>query len=125
MLIPSPWTQSVSRLEAHGVESVLALMKEHGIGPDEKTFDIIIKRHVLGGNFEHALQALFELDDRSLKATLQSAESVIKLACEFRYPRLALDVAEAFEASSVRRLDSTAWMDILIASSHMLWVRLF
>lgn len=100
-------------------------MKELKMDPDEQTFDILIKRHILSENFEHALQKLMEVDGRQLSPTLESAQSVIILACESGHPRLALDLAEAFDSSSVRRLDNVVWTKLLIASSQVLWVRGF
>lgn len=98
-------------------------MKQFNITPNEITYEIIIFRYTESGNLELALQYLAEMGTRGLSPTLKTAGSIINTANRRGFPRLALDLADAFEQSSVRRLEGSVWMECLIASSDALFVR--
>jgi hypothetical protein len=104
-------------------EGVLDLISQKGLAPNEHTYELVIKRHCDGYNLEHALQTLVDLEERGMQATLGTYQAIIALACNRGHPRLALDLAEAFEASSFRRLENTDWIPILIACAEDLYVR--
>jgi hypothetical protein len=69
-----------------------------------------------------AFKLLVEMEGRGLTPTLGTAEGVITLAAQRRMPRLALELAENFEASSVRRLGTNVWVSCLLSSSECLYV---
>src|SRR5262245_12147717 len=100
-------------------------MVEWNIDPDATAFAHVILRHVADDNLELALQRLTEMPAHNLTPTLDTVQRVIVLATQRGYPRLALDLATEFEASSVRRLDSAVWMNCLISSAEALYARRF
>jgi len=100
---------------------IIALMDKHGVDRDQRTYEHIILRYLEHSSIELALRYLAEMGERQLAPTLKTMEGIIYTACKLHLPRLALDLAEAFEDSSVRRLDTQVWMDCLIACATDLW----
>lgn len=97
-------------------------MDDSGIEHTEGTYALLIRRYLDDSNLEMAFKLLVEMEGRGLTPTLETAEGVITLAAERRMPRLALELAENFEASSVRRLNMHVWVDCLLSSSECLYV---
>ncbi|KAI0072660.1 hypothetical protein K474DRAFT_1667556 [Panus rudis PR-1116 ss-1] len=97
------------------------MMESYDIAPNQKTFEIYITRLLQSNNLEGALRTLGEMSKLGLSPSLRSAQGIISLACELSNPRLALDLAEAYESTSVRRLEGYIWMDILIASTELFY----
>ena len=97
-------------------------MKEAGIEHSEGSYTFLIRRYLDELNLEMAFKLLVEMEYRGLTPTLETAEGIITLAAQRRMPRLALELAENFEASSVRRLGTSAWVSCLLASSECLYV---
>ncbi|CAL1706575.1 unnamed protein product [Somion occarium] len=100
---------------------ILDLMEQYDIPPNNKTYELIISRMCEADNLESALQQLAEMNKLGLSPTLQTAEAIIRLACKLDSPRLALDLADAFEETAVRRLDGVVWMECLSASADALY----
>ncbi|GJE94436.1 hypothetical protein PsYK624_106060 [Phanerochaete sordida] len=97
------------------------LMLARGISPTEATYELLITNLARYDMFEFALQKLAEMGDAGLKPTLKIAQSIITMACDLGHPRLAVELAEGFERSSVRRLDGVVWVKCLIASAEALY----
>lgn len=97
-------------------------MAEYDIAPNHKTYELVIGRMTQADNLESALQRLAEMNRAGLTPTLQTAEMIIRLACKFDLPRLALDLADTFEDTAIRRLDGNVWMECLISSAGSLYV---
>lgn len=110
-------------LDSSHMWDTLESMGRFEISPNESTYELIILRYAEAGHVELALQFLSELGERGLSPTLKSAQSIILAACKMGFPRLALDLADAFEQTSVRRLDSGVWVNCLIACAESLYVR--
>ena len=101
---------------------ILEKMNSANIMPDGQTFQLMIRRFTKGENLEFALQCIYEMGARGLTLELTVAQDVIGLAAELGFPRLALDLAENFEATSVRRLSPETWMRCLTSSAEVLYV---
>ncbi|KAH9062448.1 hypothetical protein EDB87DRAFT_1787713 [Lactarius vividus] len=101
--------------------SVLKMMKEAGIEHTEGSYAFLIQRYLADSNLEMAFKLLVEMERRGLTPTLKTAEAIITLAAQRRMPRLALELAENFEASSVRRLGMDVWVSCLLSSSECLY----
>lgn len=101
---------------------LLDLMGEYSISPNQTTYEIIILRLVESENLELALQFLAEMNKLELGPTLKTMQAIINLACDIGYPRLALELADAFESTSVRRLESEVWMNCLACAAEHLYV---
>ena len=97
-------------------------MEASGIEPDATTYMLLIRRYTSVSNLEMALRLLVEMEGRELFPKLETAEEVIALAAARGQPRLAIDLAENFEASSIRRLGTQVWIQCLLASSESLYV---
>ena len=102
--------------------SVLRMMEDAGIEHTEGTYALLIQRYLDDLNLEMAFKLLVEMEGRGLTPTLKTAEDVIILAAQRRMPRLALELAENFEAASVRRLGTNVWVSCLLSSSECLYV---
>ncbi|EGO00063.1 hypothetical protein SERLA73DRAFT_88892 [Serpula lacrymans var. lacrymans S7.3] len=100
---------------------VLHKMEGMDISPNEHTYGLIIERFTAASQLELALQFMNEMGNRGFPPELPTAQSMIKLAAQQSFPRLALDLAENFEATSVRRLDTETWMTCLHSSSEVLY----
>ena len=97
-------------------------MEDGGIEHTEGSYALLIRRYLADSNLEMAFKLLVEMEGRGLTPTLKTAEDVIVLAAKRRMPRLALELAENFEASSVRRLGMHVWVSCLLSSSECLYV---
>jgi pentatricopeptide repeat protein len=100
----------------------LEMMQVAGIEHTESTYALLIQRYLDDSNLEMAFKFLVEMERRGLSPTLKTAEGVITLAAQRRMPRLALELAENFEASSVRRLSTHVWVSCLLSASESLYV---
>jgi len=98
------------------------MMEDAGMEHTEGIYALLIQRHLDDSNLEMAFKLLVEMEGRGLTPTLQTAEGVITLAARRRMPRLALELAENFEDSSVRRLGMHIWVSCLLSSSECLYV---
>jgi uncharacterized protein (DUF4213/DUF364 family) len=105
------------------LDDLLDDMERHGVAPNMQTYHHIILRYVEAHNLEMCLQCFAEMNARGLSSSLKSAQAVIELASSLGHPRLALDIAYAFESASVRKLEAQDWMQILDASAacHFVW----
>jgi hypothetical protein len=112
-------------LEMQHVWNILDIMANREIKPTEQTYEILILRHCTSSNLEHALRTMADLGEKGLSLTLAAAQGVISLACELGHPRIAYELAEAFSATSYRKLENADWYRILAASAEDLWVRIF
>lgn len=97
-------------------------MEDAGVEHTEGTYALLIKRYLSDSNLEMAFKLLVEMESRGLMPPLKTAEGVITLAAQKKMPRLALELAENFEASSVRRLNMHVWVSCLLSSSECLYV---
>lgn len=118
-----PFSQTMRYEAMHNMWKAWTLMLAHGIKPTEFSYEIFILFVCRHSNLELALQKLSEMGTADLTPSLKSAQAVISLACDMGQPRLAVELAEAFERSSVRRLDGVVWIKCLIASADALYVR--
>ncbi|KAG2079233.1 hypothetical protein BDR04DRAFT_1086392 [Suillus decipiens] len=111
------------RLHSTAMWDILGKMEAENITPNEQTFHLMIQRHIVSDkrNLEFVLQCLYELGNRGLVPDLTITQEVIGLAAELGFPRLALDLAENFEATSVRRLSPETWMRCLASSAEALY----
>lgn len=98
-------------------------MERYGVVPNTHTYYHIILRHAEARNLEMCLQCFAEMNARDVSPSLRTAQVVIELAASLGHPRLALDIAYAFEVASVRKLESQDWMHILDASTACHFVR--
>lgn len=101
---------------------IIQKMDAANIPPDGQTFQLMIRRFAAAENLEFALQCVYQMGTRGLALELTVAQDVIGLAAELGFPRLALDLAENFEATSVRRLSPETWMRCLASSAEVLYV---
>lgn len=90
--------------------------------PDAVAYEIVITQLCKAENLELALQKLAEMSQLQMHPTIRITQNIVKSACRIGLCRLAVDVAEAFEDSSPRRLDGTTWMKCLMASADALYV---
>lgn len=98
------------------------LIRQYGFDSDDQLYELLIGRIVGGQNLERALQCLNEMGEKGVRTTLKTVQGLIQLTCQLHQPRLALELALAFEETSVRRVDTKTWMSILIASSEAFYV---
>ncbi|KAH9892476.1 hypothetical protein C8Q73DRAFT_649226 [Cubamyces lactineus] len=113
--------KSSAPVEQSELHRVLKLMDEWSIQPNEITYEIIITRLARVQRLELALQYLAQLGRAGLSPTLTTASAIITTAADLGFPRLALDLALAFEETSVRRLDGEVWVDVLISCAEALY----
>ena len=100
------------------------MMEAWNIQPTEQTYEYVVKRLVDNERLESCLQMLAQLGRENLTPTLHTASMVVTCAVNLGYSRLALDLAESFERTSVRRLDAEVWCDILAGCAQSLYVSL-
>jgi pentatricopeptide repeat protein len=105
------------------LDDLLDRMGKAGLRANTHTHNHIILRHAEAQNLEMCLQCFAEMSEYNVSPSLKSAQGVIKLASGLGHARLALDLAYAFEASSVRKLEAQDWVHILAASTSCHFVR--
>ena len=98
-------------------------MLSFDIEPTETSYEILVGYYCRQGYFELALQKMAEMGDKGMVASLKLTQAVILLACDMNYPRLAIELANMFETSSIRRLDGSVWIKCLVAAAEGLYVR--
>ncbi|RPD57625.1 hypothetical protein L226DRAFT_503590 [Lentinus tigrinus ALCF2SS1-7] len=113
--------QALGSSEVPALLSYIKLMEEWSIRPNETTYEIIITRLVENQRLENALQYLSKLAPAGLSPTLRTAAAVVQCAADLGFPRLALDLADAFESTSIRRLESEVWVDVLVSCAEQLY----
>lgn len=101
---------------------VLRRMSELGVEPDTSTYVHVIRKFVRAGNLEMAILYLVEMEEKGLSPRLEIAEDIITLAASKGHPRLAIDLAVNFEASTIRALSSQVWIKCLISATDHLYV---
>lgn len=99
-------------------------MNERGM-VNSTTYDAIIKYYVEGDNPDMALHKLAEMNDQGMNPGLVTAQRLVVFVAEQGYPRLALDLAIAFESSSLRRIETETWIGLLAACADNLYVSFF
>lgn len=102
---------------------VIDKMSALSLTPDSSTYAGIISRYIASRNLEMALQFTFDMNSRGIAPDTYTAQNLIKLAAETGFPRLALDLARAFEESGIHRLDHEVWVQCLASSARALYVR--
>src|ERR1700743_889956 len=93
-------------------------MAEDNVPRNELTYHHIVSFYVSTRNLEMCIQLLDDMHRQHLTPTLPIVQGVIELSAELGEPRLALDMANSFEAASFRKLDSRTWMQILLGSAE-------
>ncbi|KZT21359.1 hypothetical protein NEOLEDRAFT_1150690 [Neolentinus lepideus HHB14362 ss-1] len=101
--------------------SVMDMMKENGVAPNAETYEILIERYIAGNNLERCMEIYAQAESGQAPLNVTTVEKLIVLAAESGYPRLACQMAEHFEARSVRSLNVTTWVKCLISSSDQLY----
>ena len=99
------------------------MMEEWSVLPNEYTYETIITLFAENHRIELALQFLAKLGPAGLSPTLKTATAVITSAANLGFPQLALDLADSFESTSVRRLEPEVWVDMLVSCAEALHVR--
>lgn len=99
-------------------------MEERNIVPNSTTYNLIISYFLEGENLPVALRRLAEMSDNGLLPSMQVAQRLTETAAELGHARLAIDLADAYEESAVRRLDNQTWVKLLVASGEALYVRI-
>ncbi|KAJ7703255.1 hypothetical protein B0H17DRAFT_922737 [Mycena rosella] len=100
---------------------ILKRMHELRVAPNSATYTILIARFVDDGNLEVALQYLHEMRAHGLHPEGAAAQAVIVLAANRGHPRLAVDLAVAFEAETVRKIEDSVWLACLHSSAAQLY----
>ncbi|KAK1232657.1 hypothetical protein PQX77_004219 [Marasmius sp. AFHP31] len=101
--------------------SVLQTMSEKGIEPNTATYSAIFRLFAHAGNFEMCLRHLHDMWAKGLEPELGAMEHIVLLAAKAGHPRLALDLVEKFQESSVRILSLDVWEECLKASAITQW----
>lgn len=98
-------------------------MNQFGIKPNVPIYSAIINCLVAQGNVEMAVQCVFSMKEQNVIPEIATAQDVVILAAECGYSRLAIELATYFESTSVRQLESSAWLSCLFSSARNLYVR--
>lgn len=97
-------------------------MEEHEVNPDSTTYMLIIQSLTSVGNLESSIRLLVEMEEKGLSPRVETAEDIVSLAALQGNPRLAIDLALNFDASSARRLGPEIWIKCLVSSAENLYV---
>lgn len=101
---------------------IVERMIELNITPNAQTFTLIMDRFIRAENLEMVVQYMGEMVNLGLVPELQTAHNIVILAAKLGHPRLAIEMANHFEDSSIRRLDNEVWLNCLIGSAEDLYV---
>lgn len=87
------------------------------------TYDFLLRSALASHRFETVLKLTTEMRMRGITASPQRMSAVVAIACQNAAPRVALEVAEAYERLAQREVEASAWADILRASADCHFVR--
>ena len=97
-------------------------MDAQGVERTLNTYNLMIKYYTEGRNIEAALRWLNEMGDHGYVPTVKVMQSLIKRVARRGHARLALDLAEAYEHTSGREVDSETWSAVLASCAETLFV---
>ncbi|KAJ3915441.1 hypothetical protein F5877DRAFT_48606 [Lentinula edodes] len=100
---------------------IIRAMEEMGVEPNATTYGLIISYFASAKNIENALRYLYVMKSKGTEPELRTLQLVVEIAADSGNARLALDLVNAFESDSVRRLESDVWVNCLTASASCLW----
>lgn len=113
--------QSIGGEHSDHLFEIVNMMEEQNF-INSASYDAIIDYYIEGDNLDMGLHKLAEMNDRGMNPNLPTAQRVILKAAEQGYPRLAMDLATAYENSSLRRIDSETWVNLLAACADNYYV---
>ncbi|KAF7315387.1 Methyltransf-25 domain-containing protein [Mycena indigotica] len=102
------------------LHSVLRRMENMEVPPNATTYALLISRFAQEQNLEVCLAYLREMQSAGLVPQLATIQSVIILAAEKGWPRLAIDLAESYERTT-RKVEDSVWHACLQASASQLY----
>lgn len=97
-------------------------MEEFNLTPNAAIYNYIINLFASSGNTEPALRYLQVMKDKNLAIDLHAFSVLVEAVARQGLPRLALDLIEAFEKETVRKVEPSVWMTVLASASNALWV---
>ncbi|KAJ3749045.1 hypothetical protein DFH05DRAFT_1439569, partial [Lentinula detonsa] len=100
---------------------IIRAMEEMGVEPNAATYSLIISYFASAKNIEAALRYFHAMKRKGIEPELRTLQLIVQIAADSGHARLALDVLNAFESDSVRRLESDVWINCLTASASCLW----
>ncbi|KAJ3992641.1 hypothetical protein F5050DRAFT_1787455 [Lentinula boryana] len=100
---------------------IIRAMEEMGVEPNAATYSLIITYFASAKNIEAALRYFHAMKRKGIEPELRTLQLIVQAAADSGHARLALDVLNAFESDSVRRLESDVWINCLTASASCLW----
>jgi pentatricopeptide repeat protein len=98
-------------------------MLANDIRPNIVSYELLIERLTEDRNLEMAVFMLKDMESQELAPSAETAANIINLAATLGHPRLALDLAMAYEIDSVRPLSGEAWVRCLGSCAEFLYVR--
>ncbi|THH15657.1 hypothetical protein EW146_g4850 [Bondarzewia mesenterica] len=110
--------QSMQHCDHELVWDAFKQLQEVGLEPNSVTYMWMIRRYTVVKNLEMALLLLVEMEGRGLSPRIETAEDIILLATRSGTSRLAIDLAQNYEASSVRRLGTNVWVKCLLTATR-------
>ena len=101
---------------------LLDKMEKMNVEPSAAVYAYVLNFFSKEASFELALKLLREAKHKNLVADLPATSTIVELLANNGHSRLAMDVAEAFERDTVRRLEPSVWIACLRAAANDLWV---
>ncbi|KAJ7084329.1 hypothetical protein B0H15DRAFT_911071 [Mycena belliarum] len=114
-------------IRAHRTESsaflptILKRMEELGVAPNATTYTLLLTRFAEDGNLEVALHYLHAMRAQKLHPEVAAVQAVIILAANQGHPKLAVDLAVAFESETIRKVEDSVWLACLHSSAAVLY----
>ncbi|KAF7298237.1 Methyltransf-25 domain-containing protein [Mycena chlorophos] len=99
---------------------VLRRMKELDVVPNATTYTHLIQRFAAEGNLEECLRYYSEMKKTGIVSQLAAIEAIIVLAARHNLPKLAIDLAVAYEQST-RPIQQSVWLVCLQSSAAQLY----
>lgn len=101
---------------------ILAKMEEMDVEPNAAINTYVLRFFAKDGCVEFALGLFQEAKAKNLLADFGAASLIVRTLALSGHPKLAIELAEAFEEETLRRLETSVWMSCLTASAEDLWV---
>ena len=88
-------------------------------------YNFIAREAIASENLEQVILVVHEMFEREMTPNPALVKHVVRMLCEWGYPRLALQIAEKVESGSRdgQRVDTAVWVQILITSADNQFVR--
>ena len=104
------------------VHEVLSEIRSEGLEYSSNIYGLVIQYYTEGNNIETALRWLSEMTEKGLVPPYTIMGNLLTKLAQRGHARLSVDLAEAYEHTSLRKIDGPVWVTMLVACAEVMFV---